>query len=88
MIEELIKNRLEFLNASSFLLENDSARHKGHAGNTGGSHFNISITSEKFEGKSRIERHQMIYDSLKDFFPNKIHALSIKAVAPGDDIKN
>jgi BolA protein len=88
MIEELIKNRLEFLNASSFLLENESEHHKGHAGNTGGGHFNISIVSEKFEGKSRMERHQMIYDSLKDFFPEKIHALSIKAVAPSDNIKN
>ena len=88
MIEELIKNRLEFLNATSFLLKNESALHKGHAGNTGGGHFNIHIVSNSFEGKSRMERHQMIYNSLKDLFPEKIHALSIKAVAPSENIKN
>ena len=53
--------------------------HKGHSGNTGGSHFNINIVSDNFYGKSRMERHRMIYEALNDLFPNKIHALSIKA---------
>lgn len=80
MIEEDIKNRLAFLNSSTFILKDESEFHKGHAGNNGGSHFNIKIISEKFSGKSRMERHRMIYKALEDLFPKSIHALSIRAL--------
>ena len=79
MIKEEIKKRLAFLNSTSFILNDESELHRGHSGNNGGSHFNIQIISEKFSGKSRMERHRMIYEALSDLFPNTIHALSIKA---------
>ena len=85
MIEEEIKERLAFLNSTSFILEDKSALHKGHAGNDGGYHFNIKIVSEKFYGKSRMERHRMIYEALADLFPNAIHALSIKAITKEEE---
>ena len=88
MIEEEIRKRLAFLNSTSFILNNESELHKGHSGNNGGSHFNIQIVSEEFSGKSRMERHQIIYNSLKDLFLFIFHALSIKAVAPSENIKN
>ena len=85
MIEEEIKNRLAFLNSTSFILNDESELHRGHSGNNGGSHFNIQIVSEKFSGKSRMERHRMIYEALSDLFPNTIHALSIKAITKEEE---
>tara|TARA_B110000971_G_scaffold183540_1_gene190973 strand:+ start:1325 stop:1591 length:267 start_codon:yes stop_codon:yes gene_type:complete len=85
MIEDQIKQRLAFLNPTFFSLENESAMHVGHAGNTGGSHFNVKIISEQFNGKSRMERHRMIYKALGDLFKNKIHALSIKATTEKEE---
>ena len=79
MIEKKIKERLALLNPTTFILNDESALHKGHSGNTGGSHFNLNIVSDNFLGKSRMERHRMIYEALNGLFPNEIHALSIKA---------
>ena len=85
MIEEEIKKRLAFLNSTSLVLNNESELHRGHSGNNGGSHFNILIVSENFSGKSRMERHRMIYEALSDLFPNTIHALSIKAITKEEE---
>ena len=85
MIEEEIRKRLAFLNSTTFILNNESELHKGHSGNNGGSHFNIQIVSEEFSGKSRMERHRMIYKALGDLFPNTIHALSIKAITKEEE---
>ena len=85
MIEEEIKKRLAFLNSTTFILNNESELHRGHSGNNGGSHFNIQIVSEEFSGKSRMERHRMIYEALCDLFPNTIHALSIKAISTEEE---
>jgi BolA protein len=85
MITEQIKQKLAFLNPTSFNIKDESALHKGHAGNTGGSHLNIKIVSEQFHGKSRIERHRLIYEALGDLFKNKIHALSIEATTKKEE---
>ena len=85
MIEKEIRKRLAFLNSTTFILNNESELHKGHSGNNGGSHFNIKIVSEEFSGKSRMERHRMIYEALGDLFPNAIHALSIKAITKEEE---
>jgi len=75
MIQDIIKQRLAFLEPSHISL-------KGHTGNTGGGHFDLEITSSHFLGKSTIMRHRLVYDALKDLIPEKIHALSIKADLP------
>ncbi len=87
MIEEQIKQKLAFLKPTFFFLEDESDLHKGHAGNTGGSHFNIKIVSELFHGKSRMERHRLIYEALGDLFKKEIHALSIKAYTKEEEQK-
>jgi len=63
---------------------NDSHRHQGHAGaaETGESHFTIKVVSERFAGKSRVERHRMVNEVLADELAGKIHALAISALAP------
>lgn len=61
----------------------DSQAHAGHEGaKAGGGHFYLTIVSEKFEKKSRIQRHQLIYAALGDMMISDIHALSIKAFTP------
>ena len=49
----------------------------------GGDHFRAEIVSERFEGKSRIEQHRMIYDVFGDEVGGPIHALSLKTSIPG-----
>ena len=82
MIQDIIKQRLAFLEPSHISLKYLSDLHKGHTGNTGGGHFDLEITSSHFLGKSTIMRHRLVYDALKDLIPEKIHALSIKADLP------
>jgi len=82
MLQDLIKERLAFLEPSHLSLKDLSDLHKGHSGNSGGGHFNLEIRSSHFLGKSTIMRHRIIYDALKDLIPQKIHALSIKADLP------
>ena len=63
----------------------NSHLHAGHAGAKDGGHFEVMISSEHFKGKKMIERHRMINELLfKAELKAKIHALSIKATAPGE----
>lgn len=62
----------------------DSHLHAGHAGALEGRHFTVRITSDRFNGLSRLARHRLIYDSVKLLIPRGIHALAIEARAPGE----
>ncbi len=65
---------------------NDSAMHSGHAGDDGSgeSHFTVVIESGTFAGKSRLERQRMVNRALGDIPGERVHALAIRAFAPGD----
>lgn len=65
---------------------NDSARHRGHSGDDGSgeSHFTIVIESTAFAGLSRLERQRRINQALGDLPGQKVHALAIRARAPGE----
>ncbi len=65
---------------------NDSARHHGHAGDDGSgeSHFTVEIESAAFAGVSRLERQRMVNRALGDIPGQRVHALAIKARAPGE----
>jgi BolA protein len=67
-------------------LTDDSEAHRGHGGHNpaGESHFTLTIESEAFAGKSRVERQRMIYSALGDLMEQRVHALSIRATAPGE----
>ncbi len=64
----------------------DSASHKGHASapEGGESHFNVEIVSSQFEGQNRLARQRLVMAALADELKGPIHALSIKARAPGE----
>ena len=85
-LAETIKARLATLNPISLEIQDDSAQHAGHAGNTGGGYFTVKIVSSQFSQKSQIMRHRLIYQTLTDLMPQQIHALSILAISPDDTI--
>lgn len=64
----------------------DSARHSGHAGHRPGgeSHFNVTIVSPAFLGLSRVERQRRVHAILAEELAGPVHALSVKASAPGE----
>ncbi len=62
----------------------DSAAHAGHAGAKEGSHFNVRIVSAAFAGLPRISRHRLVYDALRPWMAEGIHALAIDARTPDE----
>ena len=64
----------------------DSHAHAGHAGamQSGGGHFTAIIVADAFEGKTLVQRHQLVYKALGDLMRTDIHALVIKASAPSE----
>ena len=81
---EMLLNRK--LDPSHLEVINDTANHLGHAGDDGSgeSHFTVVIESADFAGKSRLERQRMVNSALGDIPGTRVHALAIKARAPGE----
>ncbi|MCG9081915.1 BolA family protein [Laribacter hongkongensis] len=83
-LDQLIIERLAPLAASELMLNDHSALHAGHVGNTGGGHYELTIVSPHFEGLRLIERHRLVNALVADLIPQQIHALSLKAIAPSE----
>ena len=43
-----------------------------------GDHYNAIVISKSFEGKTKIEQHKMVYNSLNGKMGNELHALMLK----------
>ena len=69
-----------------FTVSNDSAQHHGHAGDDGSgeSHFSLTIIWAGFAGQNRVARQRIVNKALGDMPGNRVHALAIKASAPGE----
>ena len=88
-IEQAIREKLMLaLRPIRLDVINESELHAGHRNSpgTGESHFRVLVVSDLMRGKSRVERHRMINEALADEFKRGVHALAIKAYAPGEDI--
>jgi BolA protein len=74
------------LSPTAIELVDESEQHRGHGGYNpaGESHFSLRIESPAFIGKNRLERQRMIYAAIGDLMRERVHALSIKAAAPGE----
>jgi BolA protein len=80
-----IQERLATLAPESLEILDESAAHAGHEGaRGGGGHYRLVIVSPQFAGKSVQTRHRMVYDALGALMSRDIHALAIKAYAPGE----
>jgi BolA protein len=83
---EMLRRLNSSLAPTRIELVDDSEQHRGHGGynRAGESHFSLRIESPAFAGKTRVERQRMVYAALGDLMRERVHALSIKAVAPGE----
>ena len=82
-----IKRRLMArLAPTSLELEDQSDHHIGHAGHDsrGESHFALVIESAAFTGLNRVARQRAVYAALGDLMEERVHALTNKALAPGE----
>ncbi|MGR6329055.1 BolA family protein [Sphingomonas sp. XXL09] len=76
----------EALAPTALQVVNDSHHHAGHMGDngTGETHFTVVVESERFAGLSRVARQRLVNQALADLLSTRIHALAIRARAPGD----
>lgn len=80
-VEEAVRNKLQTAFAPTFFeVVNESYKHNVPAGSE--SHFNVVVVSSQFEGKTLIQRHRLVNQTLGDELKTLIHALSIQAKTP------
>lgn len=84
--EEITRRLTQALDPAHLSVRDDSELHRGHAGHDprGESHFTVEIVSPRFAGKSRVERQRAVNAALADLLKERVHALVIKAKAPGE----
>jgi BolA protein len=88
-VESTIREKLSrALQPTRLDVINESHLHAGHHGSpgTGESHFRVLIEAPAFAGKSRLERHRLVNETLAAELGGKVHALALKAYAPGEKI--
>jgi BolA protein len=86
--KDAIRQKLsEAFTPESLDVVDESHLHEGHAGHKPGgeTHFRVNIVSPAFAGKSRLDRHRMINATLAAELAGTVHALAIKAQAPGEN---
>ena len=83
---EMIRRLEEAFSPSRLALQDDSDQHRGHAGHDGSgeSHFSLEIESSAFAGQNRVQRQRLVFKALGDLLQTKVHALQMKAYAPGE----
>jgi BolA protein len=83
---EMLRRLHSSLSPTRVDLVDDSEAHRGHGGHNpaGESHFTLRIESAAFAGKSRVERYRLVHAALGDLLDERVHALSIRAKAPGE----
>ena len=83
---EMLARLNSSLSPTRIELIDDSEQHRGHGGYNpaGESHFSLRIESPAFAGKNRVERQRMIHAALGELLHARVHALSIRASAPGE----
>ena len=83
---EMEQRLTEALQPEYLVVTNDSEKHRGHAGydGSGESHFSVEVVSAAFAGLNRVGRQRLVNQALGEMMKERIHALSIKAKAPGE----
>ena len=83
---EITRRLTAALSPTRLAVIDDSESHRGHAGHDGSgeSHFTVEIESPSFTGQNRVARQRAVNAALGDLMHERIHALAIKARAPGE----
>ena len=83
---EITKRLQDSLAPTHLVVRDDSELHRGHAGHDprGESHFTVEIVADQFAGMSRVARQRAVNSALGDLLAERVHALAIKARAPGE----
>jgi BolA family transcriptional regulator, general stress-responsive regulator len=86
--QQAIRQRLEdALEVVTMAVVDESHLHVGHAGaRDGRGHFRLQITAKDFAGLPLIRRHRLVYDALGTLMQTDIHALTIEAHAPDEQV--
>ncbi len=87
--EDSVRARLEQAFAPEHVeVVDESELHRGHAGwsEGGGTHFRVHVVSSHFRGLTRLERHRLVHAALTDALSGSVHALSIRASAPEEEV--
>lgn len=75
----------DHLDTEDIVIRDDSHKHIGHPGaSTGLGHFHVTVRSSRFDGISPIARHRLVYEALGNLLQTDIHAVQIRALAPGE----
>lgn len=82
-IDELQRRIAGALGADVVEVQDDSAKHRGHAGARGGAgHYTVVVVASRFDGMGRVDRHRAVYDAVGDMIPHQVHALAVRAYTP------
>lgn len=83
---EITRRLTAALSPTRLVVIDDSESHRGHAGHDGSgeSHFTVEIECPSFVGQNRLARQRAVNSALGDLMRERIHALAIKAKAPGE----
>ena len=83
---EITRRLTGALNPTHLEVRDDSEAHRGHAGHDerGESHFTVIVESPLFAGLSRVERQRRVNAALAELLQERVHALAIRARAPGE----
>jgi BolA protein len=83
--ERLTGRLREALHPEQLVVVDDSHLHAGHAGaRDGRGHYTVQLVCARFAGLSVVRRHRLVYEAVGDMMTTDIHALSIRALAPGE----
>jgi BolA protein len=84
--DQIIEKLTKAFQPASLDVVDESHQHEGHAGHRPGgeTHFRVYIVSHAFRGKTRLERHRMVNETLSNELGEGVHALAIRASAPGE----
>jgi len=84
--ERINKKLTEALAPSRLEVVDESAKHKGHGGwrEGGETHFHVTVVSDAFEGRSRVDRQRMVYALLADEMAERVHALALTTKTPAE----
>ena len=85
-VQRIERTLRDVLDASEVRVEDESAHHVGHAGAAaGGGHYRVTVVSPRFEGKTQVQRHRLVYAALGDAMGSTIHALALTTRTPSQD---